>query len=176
MISEVRGQLNMCRAMTSSAAKSPNRLSKVEIGSSIGKAPSPEAESDRQLAIYDLLEANSFTLSNGITGPYTLHLSTLDQRLIFEFLNEANQTYTIGLSLSPFRRVMKDYFEICDSYNMAVKASNPRAIEAIDMARRGIHNDGSTLLQERLAGKAEMDFATARRLFTLVCSLMWRAA
>jgi uncharacterized protein (UPF0262 family) len=100
----------------------------------------------------------------------------MDQRLIFEFQNEANQNYTIGLSLSPFRRVMKDYFEICDSYNLAVKASNPRAIEAIDMARRGIHNDGSTLLQERLAGKAEMDFDTARRLFTLVCSLMWRAA
>jgi uncharacterized protein (UPF0262 family) len=162
--------------MNSSALKGPNRLSKVEIGSSIGKAPSPEAESDRQLAIYDLLEANTFKLSNDITGPYTLHLSTLDQRLIFEFLNETNQTYTIGLSLSPFRRVMKDYFEICDSYNMAVKASNPRAIEAIDMARRGIHNDGSALLQERLTGKAEMDFDTARRLFTLVCSLMWRAS
>ncbi len=162
--------------MKSEVIKRSNRLSKVDIGSSIGEAPSPEAESDRQLAIHDLLESNNFALSNGMVGPYTLHLSTVDQRLIFEFVNETNQTYTIGLSLSPFRRVMRDYFEICDSYNMAVKASNPRAIEAIDMARRGIHNDGSELLQERLAGKAEMDFATARRLFTLLCSLLWRAA
>lgn len=162
--------------MKSDVAKGPNRLLKIEIGSSIGKAPSPEAESDRQLAAHELLETSSFELANGMPGPYTLKLSTVDQRLIFEFVNVAEQNYTIGLSLSPFRRVMKDYFEICDSYNMAVKASNPRAIEAIDMARRGIHNDGSELLQERLAGKAEMDFDTARRLFTLVCSLMWRAA
>jgi uncharacterized protein (UPF0262 family) len=153
-----------------------NRLSSVEIDDSIGHSPSPEAEQDRKMAIHDLLEFNSFNLSNGFQGPFALRLSSMDSRLIFDVRGHDEKPFTIGLSLSPFRRIVKDYFQICDSYNMAVKGSNPQQIETIDMARRALHNDGSTLLQQRLAGKAEMDFDTARRLFTLVCALLWRSA
>ena len=151
-----------------------NRLSEVKIDGSIVLSPSPEAEQDRQMAIHDLLEGNIFSLSNGIEGPYALSLSSMDNRLIFD-LSNGTQKFAIGLSLSPFRRIVKDYFQICDSYNLAVQSSNPQQIETIDMARRALHNEGSTLLQERLAGKAEMDFMTARRLFTLLCALIWRA-
>ena len=171
------GERSQFPPIKSKMSSHKNRLAQIHIDKSIASALSPEAEQDRHLAIHDLLEANNFQLLNGKAGPYHLHLSSLDQRLVFAFTNPKNEPlHAIGLSLSPFRRVMKEYFEICDSYNLAVKASNPQAIEAIDMARRAIHNDGSTLLQERLAGKAEMDFDTARRLFTLVCSLMWRSA
>jgi uncharacterized protein (UPF0262 family) len=115
-------------------------------------------------------------LLNGISGPYRLHLSAVDGKLVFN-LQTADRApaYAIILSLGPFRRIVKDYFQICDSYNAAIVNATPSQIETIDMARRGIHNEGSTLLQERLAGKAEFDFDTARRLFTLVCALMWRS-
>ena len=151
-----------------------NRLSKVIVDNSIVLSPSPEAMQDRNMAIQDLLDGNSFSLGNGMEGPYALKLSSLDNRLIFDVSNDA-QEFAIGLSLSPFRRIVKDYFQICDSYNQAVQSSNPQQIETIDMARRALHNEGSTLLQERLHGKAEMDFITARRLFTLLCALMWRS-
>ena len=153
-----------------------NRLASVEIDDSIVLSPSPEAEHDRKMAVLDLIEANHFALSNKMEGPYALRLSNMDSRLIFDLASEAGQSFTIGLLLAPFRRIVKDYFQICDSYNLAVKGSNPQQIETIDMARRALHNDGSTLLQQRLAGKAEMDFDTARRLFTLVCALLWRSA
>jgi uncharacterized protein (UPF0262 family) len=153
---------------------SKNRLSEVIVDDSIVLSPSPEAKQDRQMAIHDLLEGNTFSLSNGLDGPYVLRLSSIDSRLIFD-LSSATGKFAIGLSLSPFRRIVKDYFQICDSYNQAVQSSNPQQIETIDMARRALHNEGSTLLQDRLAGKAEMDFMTARRLFTLLCALMWRA-
>jgi uncharacterized protein (UPF0262 family) len=155
-------------------APSKNRLSEVIVDDSIVLSPSPEARQDRQMAIHDLLEGNTFSLSNGLDGPYVLRLSSIDSRLIFD-LSSATGKFAIGLSLSPFRRIVKDYFQICDSYNQAVQSSNPQQIETIDMARRALHNEGSTLLQDRLAGKAEMDFMTARRLFTLLCALMWRA-
>lgn len=151
-----------------------DRLASIIIDESIGLSLSPEAEQDRNMAIHDLLEFNSFALLNGMTGPYHLRLSNVDSRLILEFQNTVRKTFTIGLSLSSFRPIVKDYFQICDSYNLAVKSSNPQAIESIDMARRALHNDGSALLQKRLTGKGEMDFDTARRLFTLVCALMWR--
>ncbi len=154
-----------------------NKLSAVSIDEMLTIKTSPELKRDREMAIHDLLEANDFTLSNGVVGPYKLHITSQDQRLLFEFVSQPEtSSYTIGLSLNPFRRVVKDYFQICDSYNMAVKASNPQAIEAIDMARRAIHNEGSETLQERFKGKAVMDFDTARRLFTLVCALTMRAA
>jgi uncharacterized protein (UPF0262 family) len=162
--------------MPAKPAAKKQRLTHVEIDDSIGHGASPEAEQDRKLAIADLLEFNSFSLSNGLDGPYGLRLSNMDGRLIFNLQcgGEAKK-YSIGLSLTPFRRIVKDYFQICDSYTQAVQGSNPQQIEAIDMARRALHNDGSTLLQTRLAGKAEMDFDTARRIFTLICSLVWRS-
>lgn len=155
-------------------ALSKNRLGEVIVDDSIVLSTLPQASQDRQMAVYDLLEGNSFSLNNGLEGPYVLRLSSIDGRLIFD-LSSATGKFAIGLSLSPFRRIVKDYFQICDSYNQAVRSSNPQQIETIDMARRALHNEGSTLLQERLAGKAEMDFMTARRLFTLLCALMWRA-
>lgn len=155
-------------------ALSKNRLGEVIVDDSIVLSTLPQASQDRQMAVYDLLEGNSFSLNNGLEGPYVLRLSSIDGRLIFD-LSSATGKFAIGLSLSPFRRIVKDYFQICDSYNQAVQSSNPQQIETIDMARRALHNEGSTLLQERLAGKTEMDFMTARRLFTLLCALMWRA-
>ena len=157
-------------------AKADSRLIAVELDDSLGRGPSPDAEHERQIAIYDLLEDNSFALSNGVTGPYRLRLSSVDGRLMLTFLDGKEEpVYVIGLSLTPFRRVVKDYFAICDSYYTAIRSSLPSQIETIDMARRGIHNEGSELLQERLKGKAEFDFDTARRLFTLVCALIWKA-
>lgn len=155
--------------------KPQNRLMAVELDSSIGPGPSPEAEHERRVAIYDLIEDNRFTLEAQPQGPYRLMLSTADGRLIFDVLDEkADRLTMIGLSMSPFRRIVKDYFMICESYYQAIRTATPSQIETIDMARRGLHNEGSELLRERLAGKVEMDFDTARRLFTLVCVLHWR--
>ena len=152
-----------------------NRLAAVELDASIGPGPSPEAEHERRVAIYDLVEDNSFTLIAHPSGPYRLRLSTADGRLIFDVMDGAEDRLSlIGLSMSPFRRIVKDYFMICESYYKAIRTATPSQIETIDMARRGLHNEGSTLLQERLIGKVEIDFDTARRLFTLVCVLHWR--
>jgi uncharacterized protein (UPF0262 family) len=152
-----------------------NRLSNVELDSSIGPGPSSEAEHERRIAIYDLVEDNSFTLTAFPEGPYRLRLSTADGRLIFDVMNGAEERLSlIGLSMSPFRRIVKDYFMICESYYKAIRTATPSQIEIIDMARRGLHNEGSDLLRERLEGKVEVDFDTARRLFTLVCVLHWR--
>jgi len=155
--------------------KSKNRLAAVELDPSIGPGPSPEAEHERRVAIYDLVEDNSFTLLTHPQGPYRLRLSTADGRLILDVLDDSEERLSmIGLSMSPFRRIVKDYFMICESYYQAIRTATPSQIETIDMARRGLHNEGSELLRERLRGKVDVDFDTARRLFTLVCVLHWR--
>ena len=152
-----------------------NRLIAVDLDASIGPGPSPEAEHERSVAIYELLEENSFGLLKGTDGPYTLQLYTQDGRLMFESFNEQEEKLSIiGLSMSPFRVIVKDYFQICESYYQAIRHSTPSQIETIDMARRGLHNEGSEILKERLNGKVDIDFDTARRLFTLVCVLHWR--
>jgi len=152
-----------------------NRLTAVELDDSIGRGPSPEADHERNTAIYDLIEDNRFALSNGMTGPYHLILSTQEGRLVVDVRNEAQQPLmAFGLSLTPFRRIVKDYFQICDSYYEAIKLGTPAQIETVDMARRGLHNEGSEILMERLKGKVETDMETARRLFTLICALVWR--
>ncbi len=141
--------------------------------SSIGRAP-PDIEHERAVAIYDLIEANSFALKDQ-PGPYRLVLSHAENRLVFDIRSESGERLmTHALSLTPFRKLVKDYFLICDSYHQAIRSGSPSRIEAIDMGRRGLHNDGSQLLMERLEGKVELDFDTARRLFTLVCVLHWR--
>lgn len=152
------------------------RLISVDLDASIGASPSPEAEHERQVAIYDLIEANNFFLADAAKpGPYRLKLSSADGRLMFQVANEAGEALSIiGLSMNPFRAIVKDYFQICESYHQAIKLSTPSQIETIDMARRGLHNEGSDLLKERLAGKIELDFDTSRRLFTLVTVLYWR--
>ena len=140
-------------------------------------APTPEIEQERKVAIFDLLEDNSFALpaKNGAAapdGPFRLALAIREGRLVFDLGSEAGQKVAeFHLSLGPFRQVVKDYFQICESYFEAVKRLPPAQIEAIDMARRGIHNEGARILQERLDGKADLDIDTARRLFTLICVL-----
>ena len=156
-------------------SRKKNRLFAVDLDASIGPGPSPEAEHERRVAIYDLLEENSFSLLNGKEGPYRLQLSTQEGRLLFEIYSEGEEALSIiGLSMSPFRVIVKDYFQICESYYQAIKRSTPSQIETLDMARRALHNDGSEILKERLNGKVDIDFDTARRLFTLVCVLHWR--
>ncbi len=149
----------------------------IEIDDSNLPAPTPEIEQERKVAIFDLLEDNSFELPEREekdlpAGPYRLLLAIRERRLVFDVDTEdGTDASEFHLSLSPFRQVVKDYWQICESYFDAVKKLPPSQIEAIDMARRGIHNEGARVLQERLEGKAEVDHDTARRLFTLVCVL-----
>lgn len=134
-----------------------------------------EVEHEREVAIFDLLEENRFALETHEAGPYTLKLSLADNRLVFT-VGDANRApiQHVMLSLSPFRRIVKDYFLICDSYYQAIKTQPAAKIEAIDMGRRGLHDEGSRILQERLKRKIKIDFDTARRLFTLICVLHWK--
>jgi len=154
-----------------------SRICHIEIDDSGLPAPTPEVEQERRVAIFDLLEDNSFVLpakGDGAVsaGPFRLGLAIREKRLVFDIQSEAgDKVGEIHLSLGPFRQVVKDYFQICESYFEAVKRLPPSQIEAIDMARRGIHNEGARVLQERLDGKAELDIDTARRLFTLICVL-----
>lgn len=156
---------------------SNDRLIDVAIDASIRLSTTPEAEHERKAAIFDLLEENHFTLKEGAPGPYKLSLSHVQDRLVFDIRSpEESRLMAYGLSLTPFRRVLKDYAMICESYNEAVRNATPAQIETIDMARRGIHNEASEILMERLSGKITMDHATARRLFTLVAALFWQGA
>lgn len=152
-------------------------ISKIELDDANLPPPTPEIEQERKVAIFDLLEENSFTLPDRSgaqppRGPYRLDLSIREKRLVFDVVTEGNEKAgEFHLSLGPFRQVVKDYFQICASYFEAVKTLPPSQIETIDMARRGIHNEGANVLIERLEGKAEVDHDTARRLFTLICVL-----
>jgi len=156
-----------------------SKLLKIEIDDSGLPTPTPEIEQERRVAIFDLLEDNSFLIPPrddrpASNGPYYLHLAIRERRLVFDLTtNTDEKAAEFHLSLSPFRQVVKDYFQICESYFDAVKKLPPSQIEAIDMARRGIHNEGARVLQERLEGKAVIDIDTARRLFTLICVLHW---
>lgn len=154
-----------------------NRLCDITLDDSGLPAPTPQVEQERRVAIFDLLEDNSFGLSNdqAPAGPYHLTLSIQDRRLVFDMASEAGEPAgAFHMSLSPLRQVIKDYFQICESYFDAVKHLPPSQIEAIDMGRRGIHNEGARVLQERLEGKVETDTDTARRLFTLICVLHFK--
>jgi uncharacterized protein (UPF0262 family) len=133
---------------------------------------SPEVEHERAVAMFDLLEDNDFHLVGSDEGPYKLHLGIFEQRLVFDVRSaDDRKLRDIVLSLTTFRKVVKDYFLICESYYDAIKKRGHSQIEALDMGRRGLHNEGSELLRERLAGKIEIDLDTARRLFTLICAL-----
>ena len=159
----------------SAEGRSNGRLIDVELDESIGRS-TPDVEHERAVAIFDLIEENSFRpVGDAADGPYRLKLSLIDARLVFAVTRESGgDVVTHILSLTPFRRIVKDYFMICESYYEAIRVSTPSQIEAIDMGRRGLHNEGSQTLMDRLAGKIEIDFDTARRLFTLVCVLHWR--
>ena len=157
------------------SAPDQHRLVKVTLDEgSIGRS-NPDVEHERAVAIYDLIEDNSFAPADHDGGPYALHLSITENRLVFDIRNEDGAPVMAHLfSLTPLRRIVKDYFLICDSYYAAIRTASPDQIEAIDMGRRGLHNEGSELLIERLRHKVEMDVDTARRLFTLICVLHWK--
>ena len=161
--------------MTEPSFNENSRLVDLELDDTIGRS-TPDVEHERAVAIFDLIEENRFQpVGDEKGGPYRLRLSLADSRLVFTITREdGSDVVTHILSLTPFRRIVKDYFMICESYYEAIRTSTPSQIEAIDMGRRGLHNEGSQTLKERLAGKLEVDFDTARRLFTLVCVLHWR--
>lgn len=154
------------------------RLAAVTLDENTIGRSSTEVEHERAIAIYDLVEDNIFHPigdPDELTGPYQLHISLQDAKLALAitFENGAPLTTHI-LSLTPLRKIIRDYYMICDSYFAAIKTATPSQIETIDMARRGVHNEGSQLLMDRLSGKVVLDFDTARRLFTLVCVLHWK--
>ena len=158
-----------------SSRKSPNRLVAVTLDEeSIGRS-NRDVEHERAVAIYDLLEDNAFAPAADVEGPFALHLSITGARLMFD-IRLADGTPVIAhlLSLSPLRRIVKDYYTVCDSYYAAIRTATPDRIEALDMGRRALHDEGSTILMERLARKVKLDFDTARRLFTLICVLHWK--
>ncbi|KAF0183503.1 MAG: hypothetical protein FD163_2223 [Hyphomonadaceae bacterium] len=133
---------------------------------------SADVDHERRVAIFDLLDENVFEVVETDLGPYVLHLSVMEQKLVMDIKRENGEDVRVFvLSLSPLRRIIRDYLMICDSYHLAIRNSSPSQIEAVDMGRRGLHNEGSELLSLRLDGKIKLDFDTARRLFTLICAL-----
>lgn len=150
-----------------------HRLQSVEIDDQSLAAASRDQEQERQIAIFDLLEENYFAPEGASGGPYDLHMGLLENRLVLDVRGPDYERRHI-LSLSPFRTLIKDYFLICESYYQAIRNSTPQQIEALDMGRRGLHNEASNLLRTRLEGKIDTDLDTARRLFTLICALHWR--
>jgi len=152
-----------------------NRLVAVTLDEeSIGRG-NPDQEHERAIAIYDIVESNSFMVPGHDRGPYALHLAMVEQRLAFCIRSPDGETLTTHhLSLTPFRGVIRDYKMICDSYYKAIRSASASQIEAIDMGRRGLHDEAAHLLMERLDGKVTIDFDTARRIFTLIFALHWK--
>ncbi len=154
-------------------ARKTHRLQSVELDEDSLAAASRDQEQERQIAIFDLLEDNYFAPDGATGGPYDLKMGLVDKRLVLDVAGPDYARRHI-LSLSPFRSLIRDYVLICESYYQAIRNATPAQIEALDMGRRGLHNEASALLQERLKGKIETDLDTARRLFTLICALHWR--
>lgn len=152
-----------------------NRLVAVALDEgSIGRG-NPDQEHERAIAIYDIVETNSFAVPDHDLGPYTLHIGIVEKKLALEVRTaDGSGCLTHYLSLTPFKRVIKDYELVCDSYYKAIRSASPAQIEAIDVGRRGLHNEASELLIQRLDGKVSVDFDTARRLFTLIYALHWK--
>ena len=142
---------------------------------SISRSANPNIDHERQVAIYDLLDQNSFILEDHDGGPYKVILGTFNDRLVFNVHNEDDEQIVAHMfSFSPLKRIIRDYFIVCDTYYEAIKTAPPSRIQAIDMGRRSLHDDGSCTLAERLSGKITIDHDTARKLFTLICSLHWK--
>jgi uncharacterized protein (UPF0262 family) len=165
----------MTRAKPAGKPADPHRLVAITLDeSSIGRSSS-DVEHERAVAIYDLIEQNSFAPVGHGGGPYVLQLSMKENRLVFDIrLATGKPLIAHLLSLTPFKRIVKDYFMICDSYYDAIRTATPDRIEAIDMGRRGLHDEGSRILQGAIKRKIKVEFDTARRLFTLICVLHWK--
>ncbi|MGB3710366.1 MAG: UPF0262 family protein [Erythrobacter sp.] len=156
--------------------KATHRISHIALDEETILWRNADVEQERRVAIYDLIEENTFkpvrSAERGADGPYRLELAVRDGRLAMDIADEDEQALeTLIIGLARFKRPIRDYFAVCDSYYQAIRKATPAEIETIDMARRGIHNNAAELLLERLDGKVETDFATARRLFTLICVL-----
>nr|WP_237152336.1 UPF0262 family protein [Oryzibacter oryziterrae] len=153
----------------------PCRLVAVTLDEASISHISREVDHERRVAIYDLVDDNSFAPAGHDSGEFTLNLALVSGRLVMQIgRQDGTQVITHVLSLSPFRRIVRDYFVVCDSYYQAIKTASPSQIEAIDMGRRGLHNEGARALMERLDGKIVIDMNTARRLFTLIAVLQWK--
>lgn len=154
----------------------PNRLVCIELDESLARSATADIEHERQVAIFDLIEENRFDVAGDISGPFHLQLSIFEKRLVFDMTTAAGarNAGTVHLSMTPFRRIVRDYFMVCETYFEAIRTASASRIEAIDMGRRGLHDEGSQVLLDRLNGKIDMDFSTARRLFTLICALHWK--
>jgi uncharacterized protein (UPF0262 family) len=155
--------------------ESRNRLTEIVLDESSIARGNTNIEHEREVAIFDLIDENSFALEGRDEGPYKLAIGIVDERLALAVTNAASESIvTHHLSLTPFKRIMKDYFMVLDSYYQAIRTAQPSRIQAIDMGRRGLHDEGSRILIERLEGKVKLDFDTARRLFTLISALHWK--
>ena len=158
-------------------SESPDRIIEINLDENSIKAWSPDVDHERKVAIFDLLEQNFFQpVGERFAGPYIVNLAVIENRLYFEIMSADRDVQGhIILALSPFRKIVREYFQVCETYFTAIKTASPSRIEAIDMGRRGLHNQGSELLVERLKDKINVDHDTARRLFTLICVLHIRA-
>jgi uncharacterized protein (UPF0262 family) len=162
--------------MNPEAGLPPQRIAEITLDQRTVVRRSPEIEHERAIAITDLLKENRFTPESGLAGPFHLHLAVEENRLTMAIRNPADgSSETVVLPLAPFRRIVKDYFLVCGSYYDAIRGRRLAQVEAIDVGRRSLHDEGSALLAERLAGKVAIDHDTARRLFTLICVLHLRA-
>jgi len=160
-------------------ASEKSRLVALTLDQASIRRSNPNIEHEREVAIYDILDRNHFAVDGRADGPFALKLGLAEDRLVLHIANQSETAdacnpVTYMLSLSPFRRIIKDYFLVCESYYQAIRTATPSRIQAIDMGRRGLHDEGSRVLLERLKGKVEVDHDTARRLFTLICALHWK--
>ena len=154
---------------------SNDRLTAITFDEASIRRGTSNIEHEREVAVFDILEGNRFAVEGRDQGPYTLKLAIVEDRLAFAVGQQGGEeTFTFVLSLTPLRRIMKDYFVVCDSYYQAIRTAPPSRIQAIDMGRRALHDEGSVVLVERLKGKITVDRDTARRLFTLICALHWK--
>jgi uncharacterized protein (UPF0262 family) len=154
---------------------SKSRLTAINFDGASIRRGNPNVEHEREVAVFDILEANSFALVGKDGGPYTLNLSIVEDRLVFTVgQSDSSDTFTFVLSLTPMRRIMRDYFMVCENYYQAIRTAPPSRIQAIDVGRRAMHDEGGRVLVERLKGKVAIDRDTSRRLFTLICALHWK--
>ena len=154
---------------------STSRLISIKLDEGSIKRSNANVDHEREVAIYDILDGNSFALDGYDSGPYTLMIGVQDDKLVLTVGSEGTDGSAVHmLAMSPFRRVIKDYFVVCDTYYQAIRTAPPSRIQAVDMGRRALHDEGSRILTERLQGKITLDHDTARRLFTLICELHWK--
>lgn len=156
-------------------SKSRDRLAEITLDTrSLGRA-NANIEHEREVAIFDILDGNAFRLDGVDAGPYKLHLAVVDERLILTIgAEDGSAPVEQAVALAPLKRIMKDYFLVCESYYEAVRSAPPARIQAIDVSRRALHDEGSSILRDKLLPRVVVDDDTARRLFTLVCSLHWK--